>query len=736
MRGSFVGAGARLAAMSAAIVLAAASPGLALRVPDASGDQLIYVYDARTDRVPFLTIANPSNDTISVEVVFYDQGLSSLGGGVLTLTSAANQVVDPTTAFGGVANGQAGLAVFTPVVSAEDRTPIVPGEPLVGGFTLANVALGSGFGGNPFGRLAVTGSGARATAGSTVDGGSVAYETFEPGILTVPVYFNPQSLAPPEIDGNRVFLASFGDVYGASFTIQAAAQNLTATYFDGSGVQLGQSGVEVNGLLLSDLEALAGTALNSSGKVFFSGASDSANLFGLFSQSLGTFASGQLMPAANIVPTGSTANVLDCPGGQATISGAIGESITWPSSCEIFLDGLVFVNEGVTLTIQPGTTVKGLRNPSNPPPSALIFRRGADIVANGTAEQPIVFTSDAPEGGRAAGDWGGVALNGAAPANCIGFPDCQAEGLEGVVYGGDDPNDSSGVLRYVRIEYAGRLLSVDNELNIFTMNAVGAGTTVEYVQAHVGLDDGVEWFGGTVKANHVVSTGAADDMFDWQIGFTGSLQYAYGAQNGANIDTAGSHGFEGDNNEDDFDREPRSDPRICNATLIGAKGQPGGDVTNVGLLLRRGTIGQFGQVIVTQFNTAGVEVRDVATVDEACDAGGGLTGALLAQDSIFFNLGADGVTYAQNNSSTEGAVCQATDIFAAWQADFGVETTDPGLPAACASFGCDPVPTGDVSSDFDCSSIDPTFDDNGYIGAFAPGQASWLTSPWISFDPS
>jgi hypothetical protein len=578
----------------------------------------------------------------------------------------------------------------------------------------------------------VTGSGDRAAAGSAVDGSGVRYEEFEPGILTVPVYFNPQTLEPPEIDGNRVFLASFSDGYGPPFTVSAAAQNLTATYFDTAGAQVATNGVAVNGLLLSDLEALAGVTLNSSGKVFFSGASDSANLFGLFSQSLGTFASGQLMPAANIVPEGTPIGpILDCPGGQAVISSNVSSSITWPADCEISLNGLVFVDEGVTLTIEPGTVIRGQRAPTNPPPSALIFRRGARIVANGTADQPIVFTSDAPEGQRLAGDWGGLVLNGAAPSNCIGFPNCTAEGLEGIVYGGNDANDSSGSLRYVRIEYAGRLLSVDNELNVFTMNAVGAGTTVEFVQAHIGLDDGIEWFGGTVEADHLVSTGPADDLFDWQLGFTGALQYAYGAHFGGNIDTAGSHGFEGDNNEDDFDLEPRSNPRFCNLTMLGSKGQAGGDVSNVGWLLRRGTIGQFGQMIVSQFNTSGLEVRDVATVDEACDSGGALTGNLLAQDSIFFDLGPDGTTYATNHSSTEGAVCQSTDIFAAWQADFGVETTDPGLD--CATFGCDPVPTGDVSSDLDCSTIDSSFDDNGYIGALAPGQPSWLTSPWISF---
>jgi hypothetical protein len=738
MRGCFGERRWRIAlGTAAAVLLTTALPALALRVPDSSGDQLIYVYDARTNRVPFLNVANPSDDTIFLDVAFYDETLSSLGGGVIELASAANRVIDPTRDFNGVANGKAGLAVFTPVTSATDRTPVVPGEPLVGGFTLANTALGSGFGGNPFGRLAVTGSGSRASVGSTVDGSNVRYESFDPGILTVPVYFNPQTLESPEIDGNRVFLASFNDSYGNPFTINAAAQNLTATYLDGSGQQLAANGISVNGLLLSDLEALAGVSLNSSGKVFFSGASDSANFFGFFSQSLGTFASGQLMPAANIVPEGAPVGpVLDCPGGQATVSGNLTSSITWPSSCEILLDGIVFVEEGVTITIQPGTVVKGKKNPTNPPPSALIFMRGSQINANGTADQPIVFTSDQPAGQRSSGDWGGLSLNGAAPANCVGFPNCTAEGLEGLVFGGNDPNDSSGVVRYVRVEFAGRLLSIDNELNIFTMNGVGAGTTVDHVQAHIGLDDAVEWFGGTVKSKYLVASGSADDMFDWQIGFTGSVQYAYGAETGANIDTAGSNGFEGDNNEDDFNLEPRSDPRICNVTMIGTKGQTNGDVANLGMLLRRGTIGQFGQVIVTQFNTAGVEMRDAATADQACDEGGNLTGNLVAHDSIFFNCGPDGTTFASNSDTTADAVCQTTDVFAAWEADFGVKTTDPGLPAACANFGCDPVPTGNVASSFNCSTIDPSFDNNGYIGAFAPGQPSWLTTPWISFATS
>jgi hypothetical protein len=105
----------------------------------------------------------------------------------------------------------------------------------------------------------------------------------------------------------------------------------------------------------------------------------------------------------------------------------------------------------------------------------------------------------------------------------------------------------------------------------------------------------------------------------------------------------------------------------------------------------------------------------------------------MIQDSIFFDCGSDGVTFAENDASTDGANCQTTDLFAAWQADAGVTTNDPGLPAACASFGCTPVPTGDVASSFACSSLDSFLVDTNYIGAFAPGQPAWTTSPWVSF---
>lgn len=303
---------ARLLALVGAVLLG--SPGgpsaQTIGVPDVSGDQLLFVYDARTSRVPFLTVANPSDDTVFIDVAFYSQSLDArLGGGVIELGSAANRIIDPTSDFGGVANGNAGLAVFTAVVSASDLTPVVPGEPIVGGFTLANTQLGSGFGENPFGRLAVTGSGARATPGATVDGSSVSYERIAPEILVVPVYFNPQTLAPPDNDGNRVVLVTFDDQYGTPFEIVGRSDTASARFFDGSGFPVATTTTAVDGVLLSNLQTIAGGAdvLTGSGKVFFDVDAGDGNYFGLFSQSLGTFASGQRMPEAFAIPIGTTA---------------------------------------------------------------------------------------------------------------------------------------------------------------------------------------------------------------------------------------------------------------------------------------------------------------------------------------------------------------------------------------------------------------------------------------------
>lgn len=191
--------------------------------------------------------------------------------------------------------------------------------------------------------------------------------------------------------------------------------------------------------------------------------------------------------------------------------------VTLTSENEYVLDGGVFFGgnnkENSTLRIQAGTVIRGL------PGAFLNIHRGSKIFAEGTASQPIVFTS-IKTANRNRGEWGGLVLNGNAPINACkpGVAVCEAvsEGIkvEPVYFGGNDPEDNSGVLRYVRVEFAGYPISQDNELNGITFNAVGRGTTIEYIQVHMNSDDGIEFFGGTAQAKHVVLTANEDDSLD------------------------------------------------------------------------------------------------------------------------------------------------------------------------------------------------------------------------------
>jgi hypothetical protein len=420
-------------------------------------------------------------------------------------------------------------------------------------------------------------------------------------------------------------------------------------------------------------------------------------------------------------------NVRTC---GSVISGTINANEIW-DACTYTLDGIVFVEPNVVLTIRPGATILGDSTPTSDPTSALVFRRDSKINAPGTSSNPIVFTCDLPSGSKFAGCWGGVVLNGRAPINAPGG-EANAEGLVGTPYGGTDANDSSGLARFIRVEFAGRILSPNNELNLWTMNGVGRGTTIDHIHVNMGLDDGHEWFGGNVNTKFMSATAMADDGLDWQIGYTGSMQYGFVAHYGNNMDTDGSHSIEADNNENGFDFAPRSNPRLCNVTLVGTRNQPNGNKSNQNMLLRRGTAGQILKSIAINANSGTVQLRDVATANNACGAGPTLTGNLLARDSIFWNPGG---TLASDHGSTAGANCNSTQLVNLWlgQATAPVLNVDPGLPANTGQVWppVSPVPTAAANSNaLDCKTVDAFFDTTGYVGGFQPGAASWLTSPW------
>ena len=280
-----------------------------IRTPQPEGDQIIEFYDARASRVPFKGITNPSGEEVFIQIVYYNIDLTvELAEEWISIPSSGNVVIDPTLVNGGVLNGTAGVYVATPVQGLNDRTPIVPPCPLVGSATLANLDLGSGFGGNVFGRLAINKNGGRATPGSVVDGENVSYQRIDPWVLMHPLYYNPNDLAPAEIDGNRVILVVFDERYDSGFHLIPRFERFKAYFADRFGVLVAKRDIDVYGVLMSDLESLAGNNLDSSGKVFFKAMNaGSGNRFGVWSESLGTFASGDRMPGVEKVPDFSPA---------------------------------------------------------------------------------------------------------------------------------------------------------------------------------------------------------------------------------------------------------------------------------------------------------------------------------------------------------------------------------------------------------------------------------------------
>jgi hypothetical protein len=430
---------------------------------------------------------------------------------------------------------------------------------------------------------------------------------------------------------------------------------------------------------------------------------------------------------------------ISCPGGTRTFSSNITSTQTWPNTCTIILDGTIFVNQNVIVTIQAGTTIKGRKNSTNGSPSALVFLRDSKINAVGSPASVITFTSDQAPGARTKGDWGGLVLNGRAPTNVPGGEGL-SEGLNNVPFGGNELADSSGVVRYVRVEFAGRALTVDNELNLFTLNSVGAGTSIDHVQAHNGLDDCHEWFGGTVNEKFLVGSACGDDGFDWQLGYTGAVQYGLVAQN-ITIVESGGHGFEADNNENGFLFDPVSNPRFCNVTMIGTRGQAGTPAgqNQVGALLRRGTKGQIAKAIFEGFHKAGIELQHATP---GCSAGPALTGELLIRDTIFFDNGSGSTHCASGTGGNAPSPCDGCQLYDLLANSFNVvpdlnppgPAVDPGVSEAWPPTDPRPTNAGAVTNAFNCNDIDGFFESNNYIGGFAPtpGGTNW-TTPWTSY---
>lgn len=329
------------------------------------------------------------------------------------------------------------------------------------------------------------------------------------------------------------------------------------------------------------------------------------------------------------------------------------------------LTGYVRVQPGGALRIPDGTRVEGLAG------SALITVAGAEgkpsgrLFALGTAQRPIIFTS--VNATKARGQWGGIVLNGLAPNNGPGGR-LIGEGNTGV-HGGNNPNDTSGVLRYVRVEYGGTRITADNEINGFTFNSVGAGTVLENLQAHFIADDGFEWFGGTVNAKYLVSTGNDDEAFDFDNSWCGKGQFWVAVQ-AADI---ANRGYESDNNADGTDARASNgratSPTIYNVTMIG-RGLSGGETD--GMYIRRGSQGRFFNHVVANFFNRGFALDGPVCVAQF------RRDSLFVRNSLFFvkaNGATNGATsYARYTGFNSGNVSDS----AGFAADFNSRTSLSG----------------------------------------------------------
>ena len=275
------------------------------------------------------------------------------------------------------------------------------------------------------------------------------------------------------------------------------------------------------------------------------------------------------------------------PGENLILSGRVNTDRTLKAGNTYKLRGIVYVVDGAKLTIEPGVIIQGEKSSRG----TLVITRGAQILASGTVDKPIVFTSDAAT--PTMGDWGGIVILGRARTNAsyngtagLGEIEGGVNNSEGLgLYGGADDNDNSGILKYVRIEYPGYAYLPDKELNGLTLGGVGKGTLIDYVQVSNAADDSYEWFGGSVDCKHLIAYKGLDDDWDLDNGFSGRIQFGISMRDSMVADISQSNGFEIDNDASGSTLSPQTSAIFSNMTVIG----PRASLTNVGnSLFRRG----------------------------------------------------------------------------------------------------------------------------------------------------
>ncbi len=409
------------------------------------------------------------------------------------------------------------------------------------------------------------------------------------------------------------------------------------------------------------------------------------------------------------------------------------------------LKGQVFVRNGQVLTIEPGTVIFGDKRTRG----ALIIDKGGKIEANGTAEKPIVFTSNQEQGIRDRGDWGGLVIVGRANCN---QNEPAIEGITPPVVFGTfqntaNDNESSGTLRYVRVEFAGIELTPNNETNSITMGGVGRGTVMEYCMVSFGGDDGFEWFGGTVNGKHLISFCTWDDDFDVDYGWSGNVQYGIAIRYPGFADQSQSNGFETDNGPNDNDVEPYTTGVFSNITIIGPI-KTGSTVSNANFAhaidLRRRTGLSIFNSVFTGF-PRGVRMNQPSVLAQYQSGRGVLANNIMVAPApaTAYNAGtgvavADVKAYWEaSNTTIDGPATDAIhqslginpDIF------FGSRLPEqyPSAPDFRVTSGTLTTGASFTNPKFNEANRSAFFNKNAtFRGAF--GSTNWATG-WAEFDP-
>lgn len=414
---------------------------------------------------------------------------------------------------------------------------------------------------------------------------------------------------------------------------------------------------------------------------------------------------------------------------QVTVSGDITTNTSWSKNNTYLLSGFVYVKNGATLTIEAGTTIKGDKITKG----ALIVTRGSKIIAEGTAAEPIVFTSN--EASPTYGDWGGVIILGNGTTNNSfqgtagcgeiegGVNNANGDGLYGGGCGGGTPNatDNSGVLKYVRIEYPGIAFQPNNEINGLTLGGVGSGTTIDHVQVSYSGDDSFEWFGGSVNCKHLIAYRGLDDDFDADFGYNGNIQFAYAQRDPEVADVSGSNGFEVDNNATGTAATPKTRPTFSNVTIAGPSGSVAAEYKRANHLRRNSEPGVFNSVFVGSYPVG-------LFIDGDSCAQNAINGKLVVKNSFYHGMttplstngtGFDIAAYAAANQVSTG-----TNSADAQLADpFNLNVPDPRPLANSPVLGAAVFSDARLGGGF--------FTPVSYAGAFGP-SGDW-TASWSRF---